>query len=392
MVWGGISLGGRTALHVLARGSLTAIRYRDEILRPLVRPYAGAVGPGFLLMQDNARHHVAGVCQQFLQDEGIDAMDWPTRSPDLNPIEHICGHHVLLHPPTPRCTTDCPGVGGCFSPGRQIANMRIPRMTESRVQFRTLVKVPSHSLIISIVHSRDQLFTLRITAALPEDQPDVPRKLKRKRWGCRARVKRHGMRRRYRPPLHHHGEQRSLPNKMDELVLTQHQWEYGECIYRDVANCASTNLYVRTEGRRVVRGREEGWQHLLTIDDVTLDTSLFRISTAARTLNCINLLCTGSLLHSEEMVPTPTPQGAQQLQAGSSEVSSDEDVGETVPAPPDDSALVKKGNSRLFRRLRSFCVQRPLLRTFYDSVVASAILLWNSLLGQAASRTGTGGE
>ncbi|KAI3355643.1 hypothetical protein L3Q82_004186 [Scortum barcoo] len=63
--------------------------YRDEILRPLVRPYAGAVGPGFLLMQDNARPHVAGVCQQFLQDEGIDAMDWPARSPDLNPIEHI---------------------------------------------------------------------------------------------------------------------------------------------------------------------------------------------------------------------------------------------------------------------------------------------------------------
>ncbi|KAI4879755.1 hypothetical protein NFI96_030320, partial [Prochilodus magdalenae] len=89
MVWGGISLKGRTALHVLARGSLTAIRYRDEILRPLVRPYAGAVGPGFLLMQDNARPHVAGVCQQFLQDEGFEAMAWPARSPDLNPIEHI---------------------------------------------------------------------------------------------------------------------------------------------------------------------------------------------------------------------------------------------------------------------------------------------------------------
>uniref|UniRef100_A0AAR2M1S6 Tc1-like transposase DDE domain-containing protein n=1 Tax=Pygocentrus nattereri TaxID=42514 RepID=A0AAR2M1S6_PYGNA len=89
MVWGGISLEGCTALHVLARGSLTAIRYRDEILRPLVRPYAGAVGPGFLLIQDNARPHVAGVCQQFLQDEGIEAMDWPARSPDLNPIEHI---------------------------------------------------------------------------------------------------------------------------------------------------------------------------------------------------------------------------------------------------------------------------------------------------------------
>ncbi|KAI3351093.1 hypothetical protein L3Q82_005658 [Scortum barcoo] len=110
MVWGGISLGGRTALHVLARGSLTAIRYRDEILRPLVRPYAGAVGPGFLLMQNNARPHVAGVCQQFL----------PARSPDLNPIEHIWDHHVSLHPPTPHCTTDCPGVGGCFSPDKSV--------------------------------------------------------------------------------------------------------------------------------------------------------------------------------------------------------------------------------------------------------------------------------
>ncbi|KAI4901847.1 hypothetical protein NFI96_010436 [Prochilodus magdalenae] len=85
MVWS-----GRTALHVLVRVSLTAIRYRDEILRPLVRPCAGWVGPGFLLMQDNATPPVAGVCQQSLQDEGIEAMDWPARSPDLNPIEHIC--------------------------------------------------------------------------------------------------------------------------------------------------------------------------------------------------------------------------------------------------------------------------------------------------------------
>ncbi|CAJ0966516.1 unnamed protein product [Ranitomeya imitator] len=42
-----------------------------------------------IVHNDNARPHVAGMCQQFLQDEGIEAMDWPAHSPDLNPIEHI---------------------------------------------------------------------------------------------------------------------------------------------------------------------------------------------------------------------------------------------------------------------------------------------------------------
>uniref|UniRef100_A0A8C8GWB0 Voltage-dependent calcium channel protein TPC1 n=1 Tax=Oncorhynchus tshawytscha TaxID=74940 RepID=A0A8C8GWB0_ONCTS len=45
-------------------------------------------------MQDNARPHVAGVCQQFLQEKGIDAMDWPACSPDLNPIEHIMSRSI----------------------------------------------------------------------------------------------------------------------------------------------------------------------------------------------------------------------------------------------------------------------------------------------------------
>ena len=61
MVWGSISLEGRTDLYVLAKGIVTAIGNRHEILRPLVRPFSGAMGPGFLLMHDNAHPYVAKV-------------------------------------------------------------------------------------------------------------------------------------------------------------------------------------------------------------------------------------------------------------------------------------------------------------------------------------------
>lgn len=32
---------------------------------------------------------VAEVCQQFLHNKGICALDWPARSTDLTPTEHI---------------------------------------------------------------------------------------------------------------------------------------------------------------------------------------------------------------------------------------------------------------------------------------------------------------
>ncbi|GBL95542.1 Kinesin-like protein KIF11 [Araneus ventricosus] len=55
MVRAGISLGGHTDLHVFHGGTLTGVRYHDEILDP----YAGAIGNDFILMDDNARPHRA---------------------------------------------------------------------------------------------------------------------------------------------------------------------------------------------------------------------------------------------------------------------------------------------------------------------------------------------
>jgi hypothetical protein len=40
MVWGGISFNGRTQLVIVRNGSMTAARYRDDIIVPHVLPYA----------------------------------------------------------------------------------------------------------------------------------------------------------------------------------------------------------------------------------------------------------------------------------------------------------------------------------------------------------------
>ncbi|GFT44786.1 transposable element Tcb1 transposase [Trichonephila clavipes] len=57
MVWAGVSLGYRTDLHIFKRGSVTTVWYPYEVLKPIVRLYAAAVGPTFVLMDDNARPH-----------------------------------------------------------------------------------------------------------------------------------------------------------------------------------------------------------------------------------------------------------------------------------------------------------------------------------------------
>ena len=89
MVWAGINAQGKTDLHVIDNGTLTALRYVNEILDVYVRPYAGAVqGENFILMDDNARAHRACITDQYLEQATVVGMERPARSPDLNPIEH----------------------------------------------------------------------------------------------------------------------------------------------------------------------------------------------------------------------------------------------------------------------------------------------------------------
>ncbi|GFV30851.1 transposable element Tcb2 transposase [Trichonephila clavipes] len=84
-VWGAISWDTRSSLVVL-QGILTARRYVDDILTPIVLPMLSS-RPGAIYQQNNARPHTARLSQQCLQ--GYDVLPWPARSPDLSPIEHV---------------------------------------------------------------------------------------------------------------------------------------------------------------------------------------------------------------------------------------------------------------------------------------------------------------
>lgn len=113
MVWAGISMEGRTDLYIVPRGSLTAERYIEEILQDYVVPYAPFIGDNFLFMHDNARPHTAGIVREYLHQVNVPQIEWPSLSPDMNPIEHVwdmLGRRIRSRFPAPTTIRELEGA------------------------------------------------------------------------------------------------------------------------------------------------------------------------------------------------------------------------------------------------------------------------------------------
>ena len=88
MVWGGISAHRRTPL-VIINGSLNAHHYLEEVVRPHVLPSVRGQRRNMTFQQDNARPHIARLIMNFLRNENVLVMAWPSMSPDSSPIEQV---------------------------------------------------------------------------------------------------------------------------------------------------------------------------------------------------------------------------------------------------------------------------------------------------------------
>jgi hypothetical protein len=86
MMWAAIS-NDRTTDLVHVPGNLTAVRYRDEIIQP--HPMHVIDRQRELFQQDNTRPHTARVSTDYLEQNTINVLPWPSKSSDLNPIEHL---------------------------------------------------------------------------------------------------------------------------------------------------------------------------------------------------------------------------------------------------------------------------------------------------------------
>ena len=88
MVWASIWSTGRTDL-VVVNGNMNWQRYLNDIVVPVVVPNLQRIGNDAVFQDSNARPHRAIGVQDYFRQHGIQRMDWPASSPDMNPIEHL---------------------------------------------------------------------------------------------------------------------------------------------------------------------------------------------------------------------------------------------------------------------------------------------------------------
>lgn len=84
----GMSSSGTTPLFVF-RENMTAEIYKRFLITSLLPKARQLFGGNWRLGHDNDRKHTSKLVTSFLAEKGVAVLDWPAKSPDLNPIENL---------------------------------------------------------------------------------------------------------------------------------------------------------------------------------------------------------------------------------------------------------------------------------------------------------------
>ena len=86
-MWGGFCVEGKTSLFCFKQ--IMDVSFYVEILGKHIREIEGMLGSEWRFQQDNDPKHKSCLAMTFLVENVPNVMDWPSNSPDLNPIENL---------------------------------------------------------------------------------------------------------------------------------------------------------------------------------------------------------------------------------------------------------------------------------------------------------------
>ncbi len=99
MLWGCFSAKGSGRLHRI-EGRMDGAMYREILgnnLLPSVRELK--MGRGWVFQHDNDPNHTARATKEWLRNKHFKVLEWPSQSPDLNPIKNLLPEKIAQRQP-----------------------------------------------------------------------------------------------------------------------------------------------------------------------------------------------------------------------------------------------------------------------------------------------------